>query len=178
MKVKCDYCGKDFEKEPRRVNESNSRGWKHYCSKECQAKAKTTKIKCKCAFCGAEIEKLPSEIKNSKYGNVFCNKKCACSYNNSHFRSGENNPNWQGGNGTGKSSIYGKLAFKNYEHKCVLCGFNISQALQVHHIDCNRKNNVLDNLIILCANCHCLVHYGNVEITEEVKKKRVLINNE
>ena len=36
---------------------------------------------------------------------------------------------------------------------------------------------MLDNLIILCANCHCLVHYGNVEITEEVKKKRVLINN-
>jgi hypothetical protein len=26
MKVKCDYCGKDFEKEPRRVNESNNRG--------------------------------------------------------------------------------------------------------------------------------------------------------
>lgn len=50
MKVKCDYCGKDFEKEPRRVNESNNRGWKHYCSKECRLQAKTVKIKCKCAL--------------------------------------------------------------------------------------------------------------------------------
>lgn len=130
MLVKCEYCGKEFEKELRRVNESISRGWKHYCSKECRLQAKTVKIKCKCAQCGIEIEKLPSEIKNSKYGNVFCSKNCACSYNNSHFRTNENNPNWKGE----ECNSYRELAFRLQEHKCAVCGFDIEAALQVHHI--------------------------------------------
>lgn len=173
MEINCDYCGKIFKKATNKVNESRNKGWKLYCSEECRKRARNKKVQCFCANCGTELWRNPSELK-SKHGNTFCSKSCACSYNNSHFRMEDNNPNWNGGS----DKTYRIIAFKNYEHKCVLCGFNISQALQVHHIDCNRKNNVLDNLIILCTNCHCLVHYGNVEITEEVKKKRVLINNE
>lgn len=43
--------------------------------------------------------------------------------------------------------------------KCAKCGYTDIQALQVHHIDRNRKNNNLDNLQVLCCNCHRLEHY-------------------
>lgn len=166
MKVKCDFCNNTFERDQRRINESIKRGWKQYCSSDCKSKARNNRIKCQCAHCGKEIWKLSSEIKSSKTGNVFCNKSCACSYNNSHFRTGENNPNWKGGIGvsTGKESVYGKLAFQNHPHRCNICGFDIKSALQVHHIDFNHKNNSIDNLMILCANCHCQIHYGDLVI--------------
>ena len=56
--------------------------------------------------------------------------------------------------------------------ECVICGFNIKSSLQLHHIDFNHDNNDPDNHIILCANCHCQIHYGNLVITEEIKNKR------
>jgi predicted HNH restriction endonuclease len=40
--------------------------------------------------------------------------------------------------------------------KCSYCSYSIKIALQIHHIDGNNSNNNLENLILLCANCHCL----------------------
>lgn len=164
MIVKCDCCEQEFEKETRRVNEARKNGWKIFCSKECKSKIKSKKILCNCAHCEAEIQKTPSEIKRSKTGNVFCNKSCAASYNNSHFKTGENNPNYKHGEGTN----YTNLAFKNYKPFCTMCGHTSRATLQVHHIDENRLNNSIENLIILCANCHCEIHYGNTKITKEI----------
>jgi predicted HNH restriction endonuclease len=42
-----------------------------------------------------------------------------------------------------------------------LCGYDNLHALVVHHIDEDRSNNTIDNLIVLCANCHAEVHEGN-----------------
>ena len=47
------------------------------------------------------------------------------------------------------------MAFKLYEHRCAVCGWDEdADILQVHHIDENRQNNIVNNLIILCPNCH------------------------
>jgi len=51
-----------------------------------------------------------------------------------------------------------KEAIERY-HNCVLC--KKSKDLCVHHIDMNRENNMLDNLICLCYICHGLVHSMN-----------------
>jgi hypothetical protein len=42
---------------------------------------------------------------------------------------------------------------------------------EIHHIDGNRSNNTLRNLIGLCANCHKRATYG--EITKEQLRKRL-----
>ena len=73
-------------------------------------------MKCNCGYCGKEINKQPHEIKNSKSGLVFCSKSCACSYNNSHLRSGKNNPNYIDGGYIG-NSVYTRLAYRTYKHK-------------------------------------------------------------
>lgn len=105
--------------------------------------------------------------------NVFCNSSCAAKYNNSHYRTGKNNPNWIDGSRRGAS--YLTLAFRNYKNKCAMCGLEEECCLQVHHIDENRYNSSLDNLIILCANCHSRVHRGGYKITEEILSNRELV---
>lgn len=170
MIVKCAHCGKDVEKEPRKVNEAKKKGAKLYCNLKCFHASKRDRIKCNCAQCGKELEKLPSEIKKSKTGNMFCDRSCACSFNNTLLRSGENNPNWK--DGTGKSKVHTKTAFRTYKHQCSICKFNEPSALQVHHIDENNQNNEVSNLIILCANHHSMVHYGTLIIDESIINNR------
>jgi 5-methylcytosine-specific restriction endonuclease McrA len=61
--------------------------------------------------------------------------------------------------GNGKFS-YREKAFRELEHKCAECGYTNVDALEVHHIDKNRDNNDISNLVILCANCHTIRHKG------------------
>lgn len=42
--------------------------------------------------------------------------------------------------------------------ECLRCGYNNKQVLEVHHKDRNRSNNSMENLEVLCANCHKLEH--------------------
>lgn len=46
---------------------------------------------------------------------------------------------------------------------CEKCGQTtwrgVSIPLELHHIDCNPKNNKLENLMIVCCNCHAIEHY-------------------
>lgn len=83
----------------------------------------------------------------------------------------------QPGKGTKKSRISNEELFSNRdcevsstvlikrlkeirEWKCEKCGlktwFDQPLSLEIHHIDGNRHNNCLDNLQILCPNCHSL----------------------
>jgi len=55
------------------------------------------------------------------------------------------------------SSIKARL-IKERKHKCEHCGLSkwLSQkiGLELHHIDGNNRNNVRENLQLLCPNCH------------------------
>lgn len=53
-----------------------------------------------------------------------------------------------------KQINYRKLAFDRYDHLCAHCGFGVEAVLEVAHIDGNRANNDVGNLVILCPNCH------------------------
>jgi len=43
---------------------------------------------------------------------------------------------------------------------CIVCTERVS--LNTHRIDGNRENNNPDNLALLCANCHGMVHDGKI----------------
>lgn len=60
---------------------------------------------------------------------------------------------------------------------CVICIQRVS--LNVHHIDGNRENNVSSNLVVLCSNCHGMVHDGKISAQDlrEAKKKVQNENN-
>jgi ribosomal protein L44E len=78
------------------------------------------------------------------------------------------------------------------ENKCIGCGLtewmNKPIALQLDHIDGNKKNNAKENLRILCPNCHSQTHtyagkrnteYRTVEKYSACKKcgKKILLNS-
>lgn len=103
----------------------------------------------KCEYC--------NKIMVYKYGSGrFCNKSCANSYSSSHINNFQNS-----------IQTYRERAFKSFPHKCAVCGYNEEIGiLQVHHIDGNRKNSKLDNLVILCPNCHCKISFCNYELLQ------------
>lgn len=59
-----------------------------------------------------------------------------------------------------KSKLY-ELGLK--EKRCESCNVGLMYndkplTLQLHHVDGNNKNNSLNNLMILCPNCHSQTH--------------------
>ena len=66
---------------------------------------------------------------------------------------------------------YRKLAFDAYAPICVYCGFGIREVLEVAHLDGNRANNGLSNLVILCPTCHRM-HDIDLIPTEVVARLR------
>jgi len=53
-------------------------------------------------------------------------------------------------------------ALEEANFMCTACGYNkIEGVLEVHHIDGDRRNNVLSNLLVLCPTCHKEQHYGS-----------------
>ena len=137
------------------------------------------KIKLNCKYCGKEFEQYESIVK--KGGGKFCSISCGTTFRNltnnpsknpevrmkiskNHADiSGVKNPMYGRKGALAPSYIDGRSKFKGEtykkiliasgkEHKCIVCGSE--DKLQVHHIDCNHKNNEIDNLTWLCSNCH------------------------
>jgi 5-methylcytosine-specific restriction endonuclease McrA len=152
--MNCQNCKKEVNNK-RKINLNKKLGYKLFCSNECYYESKKKGKICKCSKCGKTIYKRPSDLKKSKTGNIYCSKTCAVSNNNSIFRQGENHPNYKK---DPTVRTYRKRKFKVNEAKCENCGIDDKRVLEVHHKDKNRDNNNLDNLQILCANCHLIQH--------------------
>lgn len=57
---------------------------------------------------------------------------------------------------------YRKKALAAKEQKCAECGAESN--LEVHHIDTNRWNNDLENLAVVCKECHDRIHSSDPEM--------------
>ena len=68
------------------------------------------------------------------------------------------------------------LLFIETDDTCALCGEKERRALTIHHIDGDSSNNVYDNQIVLCYNCHKRHHdKKGVPTNAIVDRKRHLI---
>ena len=68
------------------------------------------------------------------------------------------------------------LLFIETDDTCALCGEKERRALTIHHIDGDDSNNVYDNQIVLCHNCHSRHHnHKGVPKIAIVDRKRHLI---
>jgi len=77
-----------------------------------------------------------------------------------------------------KKVNYRKIAFATYEPICAHCGFGISAILEVCHIDGNRLNNEVVNLVILCPNCHKMLDVDLIsnEVIREMRDRLKKVN--
>ena len=66
-------------------------------------------------------------------------------------------------------------------YPCAICGEKDYSLKEVHHIDENKKNSDPNNLIVLCIDCHKLVHNGKQSLPEQsnkIKNKKILLSND
>lgn len=144
---------------------------------------RTPNVKCK--ICGKGVYRRPIELQISK-GNAFCNQRCyglstrkenpcavckkpilASKHAQTCSRACAN---------TYRAGIKYKLGrplkdkvqnqralkirlIKERGVRCERCGYAKLEILHVHHKDRNRKNNELENLELICPNCHYEEHY-------------------
>jgi hypothetical protein len=131
-----------------------------FCSQNCSATYNNklrnkTRKETNCLFCGKVLERH-----NYKYCSLQCQhdlsiqNKCILIEDNCLVS---------------KSSLRSYL-MRKYDSKCQKCGWGIPNpvsktvCLDLHHKDGDASNNVLDNVEILCPNCHSLTNtYKNVD---------------
>lgn len=119
-----------------------------------KAKIKYEIIEKECPVCA-------TKFKTQKRGNSKEKTTCSYSCSNTFFRSGKDNPNWKQ-----VSTQYRTKCLEYHKKECVIC--KESKIIEVHHIDENRNNNDIFNLITLCPTHH---RYWHSEFKVEIEDK-------
>lgn len=133
---------------------------------------------CNCVICGKPIYKIPSRMGDHPLCSYACRNK---------YFSGEKSFAWKGGYNKEKRFaqmreaektrriIYKKQAVDMMGGKCVVCGYSSClAALEFHHVNPQTKNKSIKDMIcgkwnrikqelvgcvLLCANCHRMIHW-------------------
>lgn len=138
-----------------------------------------------CVVCNKPIYRRPSEIESNR-GQVFCSVNChglscrketpcvvcrkpilaglhkkTCSRACANiYRTGIKYKLGAPKRDKVKSQQALKLRLLEQRGKvCSRCNYNKFEILQVHHKDRDRSNNSLNNLELICPNCHCEEHF-------------------
>jgi len=153
---KCLDCGK---KETVRLSNnakycsSCSQKHKKSCVKDNEVfvihgKARQRGYKIKCPKCG--LERI---VRNDfKYKTKLCKH---CSTSEIYKKIGKETGPLKYKNGIGS---FRKKALKYFSPKCFICKEENIKKIDVHHIDQDRTNNDITNLIPLCKSCHRYIH--------------------
>lgn len=178
IKVFCSYCNKELLIRKYELKSLNH----HFCNRKCFSEWLKISVKGennpsykygkpKCLICRKEIG----------YYNKYC-FKCR-NIILSKIRFGSNNPAWIDGRSyvdypkEFSKSLRNKIKI-NDNFQCQNCNMieeeylnKYGRRLEVHHIDYNRKNCNLNNLITLCKQCNLKANY-NREYWEEYYKNK------
>lgn len=150
--LKCHYCEKRFS---RSLSEIAKGSKDHiYCSRRCYEQHRQEVIASRhipvgrggkhpvnCEQCGKEFYIKPSILMSLR--KHYCSRECK-----------------RLGSITVGTFVPKPHIRRTRPMRCEKCGINDPATLEIHHKDRNRKNNNLDNLIVLCANCHARAHRG------------------
>lgn len=156
--ISCLNCSENFSVRAADAN----RGAK-FCSRSCSAKfntrkryAESNKPNVKCAYCKEMFYKSEKRIERVKSGLHFCSRTHKDLAQRLDGLPALHLPHY--GNGMHN---YRDIAFRDVDSpECARCGFkDTPEVLQVHHKDCNRANNDISNLEIVCPTCHEVEHF-------------------
>lgn len=164
--LKCLTCKSDFLATDREAPTAK------FCSRKCrwdavqrglwrQATVRAPIVAINCHACGIEF-KTPQKL--LKYMPKFCSYKCA---------------------GIGKILQWPKsnrartvaVWLRKHGHitECEACGYDTRpEILTIHHRDRDRGNNKIENLAILCPNCHAIEHLSEQKLSWQERKKSAL----
>jgi len=118
------------------------------------------RLSLKCVNCSKPLNNItPSRTKNKK--NLFCSRQC----NSSFYSSGDKNYFWGGGIkiSRGYKSIYegkGKYIFEHRKAMETLLGRKLNKNEIIHHIDGDKLNNDINNLLLFKTQKDHAKHHG------------------
>lgn len=150
LNAQCHWCGKQFHRPPSELERSNVIN--AYCSRECYERARQERVaakrrsgvdrsgahEVKCAQCGTPIYLRPSQLRNTQH--QFCSQECKRQF---QITTGTHVP---------------REYLKRQYTQCQICALESPDILVIHHKDGNRENNTLENLLVVCPNCHARIH--------------------
>ena len=162
----CQQCGKEFRVKPYTIKKGGGK----FCSRTCYAEHKKSAslgennnnwkaavVERQCIQCGKTFTVFRGQLQSG--ARVFCSRKCMGKYKETSVL-GENNPNWKGGPVPYPRGWRKRLReqIRDYaDRRCELCGKTEKQngrRLCVHHIDYDKNNLAIENLVALCTVCH------------------------
>lgn len=120
-----------------------------FCCRSCASHMSRNQVRSTCPLCGKEFDLKRCRQKYTKTGQNFCSR--ACKEAAQSIKLGLiSPPHYKDGR-----SSYRRRAILHYGPECSECRYNKDdRMLDVHHIDQDRSNNELDNLLVLCVWCH------------------------
>jgi len=161
--LKCNNCGYIWTTKAYNALHLSKDTLVHHCPNCSDKLIPMEKIQLKCDYCGKIFNRSKSEVERNrerKTDNQFCSIECRNKFLADYNRKRA-------------TSNYRSKAFYEYPHKCACCGYDEDKRiLEVHHIDSNRDNNNIDNLIILCPNCHRKITLGYYKL--DIKNQKLI----
>ena len=154
----CDSCSKLLQQSriqeiPKRTCGKCSKEFRSqkgiYCSRECKDEAQKTGWYVKCFYCRNRIWNTPARKK------ICCSDSCNQKWRLFNYRSNRINP----------SQSLRKKIYEKFEYTCGYCKkvkHDRMIPLQIHHIDDNPMNTVIENLVPLCLSCHMKTKYPHL----------------
>lgn len=136
--MKCKFC--EYEWSEKKKNPKS-------CPR-CKKRFDRRNVTLSCNTCGEPFQRI---VYDSVKKPCFCSVECSRIHHKDSI-SNTGHPNWKGG----KTKIWEEIrqqVLKRDEFKCRKCGED-KKSLSIHHIDKNKENNDIDNLITFCGTCH------------------------
>jgi hypothetical protein len=115
-----------------------------------------------CPNCGKEFEVSTTNKKDSE--KICCGHTCA----NIYFSWKQGTKNRRSGSACYNKDLREYYSKNNRDFICCNCEEQHKLAMEVHHLDENKHNNSLDNLVPLCVKCHRIYHHGQEEEKAEI----------
>jgi hypothetical protein len=174
VKIKKQERIDEYNKTPRlckkcniAINYKDKINGKKFCNRSCAVsfnnsiKALNSRITRECIFCKQNFE--TQKHRHSKY----CSLKCSAKYrvqttNLKLIKNIEDGEQILSKNIESNNAMFRKYLILKNSSKCMLCGwaeinpFTKKVPIELEHKDGNCINNKLENLILLCPNCHSL----------------------